>query len=74
MSTLQDSSERNLLIRWIKKSYHQKLAQSAARLEQANKQFDTGILFSRSMYVALPVDLIAHVQEQGTKNLKGRVQ
>ena len=46
----------------------------AARLEQANKQFDTDILFSRSVYVALPEELIAHVQEQGTTNLKGRAQ
>ena len=46
----------------------------AARLEQANKQFNTDILFSRSVYVALPEDLIAQVQEQGTTHLKGRAQ
>ena len=46
----------------------------AARLEQANKQFDSDILFSRSVYVALPEDLIAQVQEKGSTNLKGRTQ
>ena len=44
----------------------------AARLEQANKSLNTNILFSRSVYVALPEDLIEKSVERGSLPLKGR--
>ena len=44
----------------------------AARLEQANKSLQTNILFSRSVYVALPEDLIKQAVERGSLPLKGR--
>jgi len=46
----------------------------AARLEQANKQFESDILFSRAVYVSLPEELVAKTEDRGAIALKGRSQ
>jgi len=44
----------------------------AARLEQANKEFDTSIAFSQEIYTALTKDLNSESSFQGEIQLKGR--
>ena len=46
----------------------------AARLEQANKQMESDILFSRPVFVSLPEELVAKTRDCGTIPLKGRSQ
>lgn len=46
----------------------------AARLEQLNKQMNTDILFSRPVYVSLPLEVVPNVKDCGTVSLKGREQ
>ena len=44
----------------------------ASRLEQANKEFDTNISFSKEIYTALTKDLHKEASYQEEINLKGR--
>ncbi|MEC7984305.1 MAG: adenylate/guanylate cyclase domain-containing protein [Myxococcota bacterium] len=46
----------------------------AARLEQLNKQMRTDILFSRQVYVSLPLEVVPQAKDCGTVALKGREQ
>ncbi len=46
----------------------------AARLEQLNKQMNTDILFSRPVYVSLPLEVVPQAKDCGTVSLKGREQ
>ena len=44
----------------------------ASRLEQANKKFESEILFSQEIYTSLTKDLNAVSKYEGEINLKGR--
>ena len=44
----------------------------ASRLEQANKEFDSEILFSQEIYTSLTKDLYDLSEFKGKINLKGR--
>ena len=44
----------------------------AARLEQANKEFDTGILISQEIYTTLTKDLHSLCEFRDEISLKGR--
>ena len=46
----------------------------ASRLEQANKEFSTSILFSHEIYSSLTKDLYDKANYQGEISLKGRDQ